>query len=145
MRIFFIGNNIFKKAFFVLIFLLFSPFLIFPVLSCDSFNFDYPKSGAQLSGKISAGGKHKCNSEDHIWIALFDGHGYYIQYPPVGLYADGTWDHDNIHLGGGIKKIIAIKVTKEGHKKLLNDKIFGQRQLPDSTVMLTKLPIKNSR
>jgi len=114
---------------------------------CAEFRFEFPISNASLHGRISAEGRHRCDTEANVWIILSDGFGYYLQSPEVSIYANGSWDQDNISLGGGIKSIIAVQVNEEGHnefKRKVKRGEWGQfKTLPNGSKKLEKIRIRN--
>lgn len=116
-------------------------------LVCNNFKFEFPQVNSELSGKITAKGTHNCVLSDHIWIVLHDGYGYYLQSPEVSLFNNGTWEHDAISLGGGIKSIQAILVNEAGHEifsKRVQKHDFGQLDmLPTGYIKLASIPIRN--
>ena len=111
-----------------------------------AFKVEYPEPNDVVTGEINAGGSHNCPISAHIWIVLSDGYGYYLQSPEVTLYEE-TWEHNNIHLGGGIKSIIVVWVDENGHNEFLKkvkNKEWGQfSQLPYGSKKIAAVPIKN--
>ena len=117
-------------------------------IGCDQFAFEYPINNANVHGRISAGGHYQCKRGDHVWIVSSDGQGYYLQNPEVLLYADGKWEHNAVNVGRGIKAIIAVLVTQEGHNtfmQMARDGEWGQfRELPRGSVPLTRVNINSN-
>ena len=113
------------------------------------FTIDHPYEGQLLHrGKMypSPQGRHNLPVDAMVWIVLVDqGGSYYIQRPTVKLNPDSTWIGENVILGSGMKRIMAVSVTVEGNETFREKSVKGMRitykTLPEGSIILASIRI----
>jgi hypothetical protein len=111
------------------------------------FTIDYPTPKSIFPPcTIRVEGRYNYDTSQHIWIILSDGIGYYLQNPEVSPSATNPskWEQCHVCLGPGIRSIIAVLVTNNGHRvfqNMVRNGMWGQIELPDGTRRLAQVSI----
>lgn len=112
-----------KQLFWWAFVLLFVQSWLLPAQEVGKFSFD-PMSEWKYIEKENAyisTGKHSLPPDTHVWLFLRDRYeNHYLQYPPVELFDDGTWEATNVVLGDNIHRLQAVLVNDEGHSQLVS-------------------------
>ena len=119
----------------------------------ESFKFDSPQSGETIPADsiIDCSGTYAliegADLDDiHIWIILRDDfRNNYLQNPPAELLPDGRWEASNIRISLGITEILAVQVTRAGHKafqeKVQKNEWQAFLETPEGSEILAKVDI----
>lgn len=119
----------------------------------ESFKFDSPQSEETISADsiIDCSGFYSLpegtdSANIHVWIVLRDDfRNNYLQNPPVEFLPGGKWETSNIRIGLGITRILAVQVTRAGHKtfleKVRNNEWEAFLELPEASETLAMVDI----
>lgn len=108
-----------------------------------------PSIGQVLSQgvPITCNGTYTGPNPPYVWVVLKDILGqYYLQYPPVEFFSDGTWMASTIIPGPNISEIEVVQVTSAGNaifqQKVANSDFGAFTILPDGNTILASVSIQ---